>query len=51
VVEVAWPERRVAVLTDADADRDAWLHAHGWDARPTSAWTTASLTAALQGRA
>lgn len=51
MVEVAWPEPRVAVLTDEDADRDVWLDQHGWDARPASAWTAASLAAALQGRA
>jgi hypothetical protein len=51
VVEVAWPQQRVAVLADVDPDRDSWLHQHGWDARPSSAWTAASLTAALQERA
>ncbi len=51
VVEVAWPEQRVAVLVDDDPDRDSWLHQRGWDARPCSAWTAASLTAALQERA
>jgi ATP-dependent helicase YprA (DUF1998 family) len=51
VVEVAWPERRVAVLADVDPERDSWLRRHGWDARPGSAWTDVSLITALRERA
>ena len=50
VVEVAWPDVRVAVLSDADEARDIWLAAHGWDARPTADWTVEGLVVAVMGR-
>lgn len=46
-VEAAWPELRVAVLMDADAERDLWLAGNGWDARPCEAWTASALIDAL----
>ncbi|VEH92222.1 ATP-dependent helicase (plasmid) [Tsukamurella tyrosinosolvens] len=30
-VELAWPDRRVAVLTDTDPERDLWLTEHDWN--------------------
>jgi hypothetical protein len=30
LVDLAWPDARVAVSVDEDADRDDWLSAHGW---------------------
>ncbi len=29
-IDLAWPDQRVAVVADADHDRDTWLSAHGW---------------------
>ncbi|RVW08226.1 DEAD/DEAH box helicase [Prescottella agglutinans] len=29
-VELAWPDTKVAVVVDIDADRDEWLEKHGW---------------------
>ena len=29
-VEMAWPDSRVAVVIDLEADRDSWLRAAGW---------------------
>ena len=33
VVDLAWPDRRIAVSVEIDDDRDAWLTAHGWTRR------------------
>jgi hypothetical protein len=30
-VELAWPAEKVAVVIDADPQRDAWLCAHSWN--------------------
>ncbi|MBX7159500.1 MAG: DEAD/DEAH box helicase [Acidimicrobiia bacterium] len=49
VVEVAWPQRRVAIVTDDDADRDTWLRDHGWTVRPAAEWTAADLIDSLKG--
>jgi DEAD/DEAH box helicase/Helicase conserved C-terminal domain/MrfA Zn-binding domain len=46
-VEAAWPHHRVAVLVDANSERDGWLRDHGWDAREASEWTVDSLVAAV----
>ena len=51
VLEVAWPEPRVAVLVDEDQARDAWLAANGWLARPYRAWSVPDLLTALEERA
>ena len=51
VLEAAWEGPRVAVILGEDADRDHWLHAAGWDARPAGGWTAESLTAAVAGGA
>ena len=37
LVDLAWPEARVAVSVDEDADRDDWLSAHGWTVVPVDA--------------
>jgi ATP-dependent helicase YprA (DUF1998 family) len=29
-IDLAWPDRRVAVVIDVEHERDAWLAAHGW---------------------
>ena len=29
-VELAWPDTKVALVVDVDADRDEWLEKHGW---------------------
>ena len=34
VVDLAWPDRRIAVSVEIDDDRDAWLAAHGWTVVP-----------------
>jgi replicative superfamily II helicase len=36
-VEMAWPDARVAVVVDIDAQRDSWLRAAGWTVEPISA--------------
>jgi ATP-dependent helicase YprA (DUF1998 family)/Zn-finger nucleic acid-binding protein len=51
LLEVAWPQRRVAILADTDARRDAWLAANGWTARPYHAWDLPSLLSALKEQA
>jgi hypothetical protein len=48
-VEAAWPERKVAVLIDEIADRDAWMATNGWNARLASAWTVSDLLSAVRG--
>jgi hypothetical protein len=30
MIDLAWPDQRVAVVIDEDADRDAWLADNGW---------------------
>ena len=51
VVEVAWPQQRVALLTDQVEARDRWLEGHGWDARPCGDWTPETLLDVIRARA
>jgi ATP-dependent helicase YprA (DUF1998 family) len=37
LVDLAWPEARVAVSVEADPERDDWLSAHGWTVVPVDA--------------
>ena len=46
VVDLAWPDRRIAVSVEIDDDRDAWLTAHGWTVVPPE---TAAVRSALEG--
>lgn len=48
-VEAAWPDARVAIVTDAVLGRDAWLAAEGWDSRLTGAWTATALSERAAG--
>jgi hypothetical protein len=48
VVEVAWPDQRIAILSDVDEARDAWLAAQRWDARPAGVWDADALDAAIE---
>jgi hypothetical protein len=50
MVEVAWPEVRVAVLADLDDKRDAYLRGAGWKAEHHSVWTVDDLVAAIRER-
>ena len=34
LIDLAWPDRRVAVVADVDHDRDEWLVTHGWTVVP-----------------
>ena len=45
VVDLAWPDRHIAVSVDDDEERDAWLVAHGWTVVPPEA---AAVRAAVQ---
>ena len=45
-VDLAWPDRWLAVSFEPDEERDAWLTAHGWTVLPP---TTAAVRAALEG--
>jgi hypothetical protein len=51
--ELAWPDRRVAVLLSGPvddpevADRDAAYRSAGWDARTADAWTAGELAAKI----
>jgi hypothetical protein len=47
-LEAAWPDRKTAILVDAQSDRDSWLKKEGWDARPPAAWKPKDLLAALR---
>lgn len=42
-VEAAWPDAKVAIVTETTPERDAWLSGEGWQARPLEAWTAAEL--------
>ena len=46
VVDLAWPERRIAVSVEVDDDRNTWLAAHGWTVAPPDA---AAIRAAMEG--
>jgi hypothetical protein len=46
VVDLAWPDRRIAVSVEVDDDRDTWLVAHGWTVVPPDA---AAVRAAVEG--
>ena len=48
MVEVAWPDAKVALLADADEARDDYLHRGGWRAAHHTNWTTEGLIAALK---
>lgn len=50
-VELAWPSQKVAVVIDADADRDRWLTTDGWTvARFEGADDAESLIEELSGK-
>ncbi|WP_219420242.1 DUF1998 domain-containing protein [Pseudonocardia nigra] len=54
VLDLAWPDRRIAVVLgdddDDDEGRDAWLAAHGWTVLPPDAGgVRAALNAASSG--
>jgi DEAD/DEAH box helicase/Helicase conserved C-terminal domain len=34
MIDLAWPDHRVAVVADVDHDRDEWLAMHGWTVVP-----------------
>jgi ATP-dependent helicase YprA (DUF1998 family) len=51
VLEVAWPERKVAIRVDTDEEREKWLAANGWDVRLIEEWDAATLTSVLTGTA
>jgi hypothetical protein len=34
LIDLAWPDRRVAVVADVDHDRNEWLVMHGWTVVP-----------------
>jgi len=48
IIEVAWPDQRIAILSDSDEARDAWLAAQRWDARPADVWDADALGAAIE---
>jgi hypothetical protein len=48
VVEVAWPDQCVAILSDSDEARDAWLLTQRWDVRPAGGWDADALHAAIE---
>jgi hypothetical protein len=46
VIDLAWPDRWIAVSVEIDDDRDAWLTAHGWTVVPPE---TVAVRSALEG--
>jgi ATP-dependent helicase YprA (DUF1998 family) len=50
ILEVAWPSAQVAILANSVENRDRWLAAAGWDARPAAGWTTTELLRVLKER-
>jgi hypothetical protein len=50
LIDLAWPERRIAVVADVDHDRDTWLVANGWTVVPaTEQAVRAALNTATGG--
>ena len=50
VIDLAWPEQRVAVVVDEDDGRDTWLAQHGWTVVPADEHAVrAALSAAGAG--
>jgi hypothetical protein len=47
-IEVAWPDQRVAILADDDAELSRWLDEQGWDARLAADWKPDQLLDALR---
>jgi ATP-dependent helicase YprA (DUF1998 family) len=47
MIEVAWPERRVAILTETDPALASWLAAEGWTARSVDEWDEGALVHAV----
>jgi hypothetical protein len=45
-IDLAWPDRRIAVSVEVDDDRDTWLREHGWTVVEPE---TAAVRAALEG--
>ncbi|MEU0917215.1 DEAD/DEAH box helicase [Streptomyces cyaneofuscatus] len=52
-LELAWPDRRIAVVLDEDAADDAYMeqcHAAGWQVRAPGGWDEKELAALLDDR-
>lgn len=49
VVEILWEEAKVAIVTDDDSDRDAWLSEHGFCSVALERASAADLSARLKG--
>lgn len=52
-LELAWPDRRIAVVLDEDAADDAYMeqcHAAGWQVRTPGGWDEKELAALLDDR-
>ena len=51
VLEVAWPDAKVAILDQDGASEllQRWLSDEGWDARLAESWSPAELLAAVAG--
>ena len=47
VLEAAWVDKKVAVVTDTSADLAHWLEAEEWMARTADSWSEDELAAAL----
>jgi hypothetical protein len=47
-VELAWEERQVAVVSDDETERDAWLAEHGWRAFRAEATALDEILTALE---
>jgi hypothetical protein len=51
VVEVAWPDRKVAITYQLEPEAVAWLDEHGWTARAAEDWDEDELLEATRGEA
>jgi cardiolipin synthase len=49
-IEVAWPDQKVAVLTEHEPSLTAWLEAEGWAARASGDWDERALIDLLRAR-
>jgi phosphatidylserine/phosphatidylglycerophosphate/cardiolipin synthase-like enzyme len=49
-IEVAWPDQKVAVLTQDDPALAAWLESDGWTARASADWDEPALIELLRTR-
>jgi len=51
MVEAAWPDHKIAIVTDRQADRDDWLREGGWMFGHVEDWNPADLCLAHRERA